>query len=274
MTTTLATPAAVWPEERPDWAITMSTGKPSGGEVHTVFASGEVGELTAFVERSDTGMFEADRSGSGSVHVLEHGRAGIRLCPSENDDDMRNPAEARRLAAELLAAADLLEKLQKDEATALKINMSTAPASGVAAPDCWGFDIQWLDPSEESVLLVLKGTTVGRMVGLLRVDVQQRRLRVRPLAGMTGRDRKSLESLVDEMVDGSDTSWMPWAASPSGILCVQAGYVPKQSTRMLGALQAAGVELPQGEFSEPELEEAIQAALRSKSAAASAGSTK
>jgi hypothetical protein len=252
----------------------VSTGAPSGGEVHTVFASGEEGELTAFVERSDTGLFEADRPGSGSVHVLEHGRAGIRLCPSSNDDDMRNPSEARRLAAELLAAADLLEQLQKHEAAALKINVSSAPASGTEAPDCWGFDIQWQDPSEESVLLVLKGTTVGRMVGLLRVDVQQRLLRVRPLAGMTDRDHKSLESLVHEMVDGCDTSWMPWVASPSGILCVQAGYAPKRSARMLVALQAAGVELPQGKFTEPELEEAIQAALRRKSAVPTPGSTK
>jgi hypothetical protein len=249
MTTTLVTPAVVWPEERPDWAVTMSTGKPSGGEVHTIFASGEVGELTAFVERSD------------SVHVLEPGRAGIRLCPSENDDDMRNPAEARRLAAELLAAANLLEQLQKDEKAALKINVSSAPASGVAAPDCWGFNVQWLDPSENSVLLVLKGTTVGRMVGL-RVDVQQRLLRVRPLAGMTDRDRKSLESLVNEMVDGSDTSWMPWTTSPSGILCVQAGYVPKHSNRMLAELHAAGVELPQGEFTHDGLEAALSAAMR------------
>jgi hypothetical protein len=108
ITMSVATPqttsnADAWPAPAPEWATCVEL-TPFDAELClercVVYASGDVDEWTAVVERMDTQ--EAGR-------CVEVGACGIRV--ETGADDIHDPQQARALARQLLLAADLLEQI-------------------------------------------------------------------------------------------------------------------------------------------------------------------
>jgi hypothetical protein len=104
-----------WPESAPSWAARVQV-QPrelaQGGERTAVFGSAAIRPWSVCVERTD--YLEVD----GTV---QKSAPGIRVATAGDDaadDDIRTPAQARKLAAQLLDAADLLERVLAEQAEA------------------------------------------------------------------------------------------------------------------------------------------------------------
>jgi hypothetical protein len=102
-----------WPETAPSWAARVQV-QPrelaQGGERTAVFGSAAVRPWSVCVERTD--YLEVDGTVQSSA-------PGIRVTTAGDDaadDDIRTPAQARRLAAQLIDAADLLERVLDGQA--------------------------------------------------------------------------------------------------------------------------------------------------------------
>ncbi|MFS4506921.1 hypothetical protein ACMA46_11845 [Clavibacter sp. Sh2141] len=104
-----------WPESAPSWAARVEVQpreEARGGERTAVFGSAALRPWSVCVERTD--YLEVDGTVQSSA-------PGIRVTTAGDDaadDDIRTPAQARKLAAQLINAADLLERVLTGQAEA------------------------------------------------------------------------------------------------------------------------------------------------------------
>ncbi|RII94554.1 hypothetical protein [Clavibacter californiensis] len=104
-----------WPESAPSWATRVEVQpreEARGGERIAVFGSAALRPWSVCVERTD--YLEVDGTVQSSAPGIRVTLAGDDAA----DDDIRTPAQARRLAAQLIDAADLLERVLTGEAEA------------------------------------------------------------------------------------------------------------------------------------------------------------
>jgi len=104
-----------WPESAPSWATRVEVQPREdahGGERTAVFGSAVVRPWSVSVERTD--YLEVD----GTVQSSAPGIRVMTAGDDAADDDIRTPAQARKLAAQLIDAADLLERVLTGQAEA------------------------------------------------------------------------------------------------------------------------------------------------------------